>query len=351
MKKNTKGKPISNKSSSEMKISGNVSHSIIVQGGKNVINKKGLGDSLGFATIIGIVAIVAIIAFAIIVLNFYKNLTTPLPTENVAIFTSNNTDEHLLSPKEFVDSKGVAMALVASGKFLMGSDQGNIDAQPSHSVYLDAYYMDIYETTNSEYRDCMDSGACSHPGETTSYPDLNNYYENSSFDNYPVININWYMAASYCSWRGARLPTEAEWENAARGTDSNTFPWGNNFLCNKGNFDDETEFDVYTVSGGANCDTYRDISPVGSFENGRSLYGIYDMAGNVWEWVADYYSGNYYTNSPSSNPAGPSSGQYKVLRGGSWAVGDEFAKSFTRHKVDPLGIDPSIGVRCVSSAP
>jgi formylglycine-generating enzyme required for sulfatase activity len=205
-------------------------------------------------------------------------------------------------PAEITDAMRVSMAVVPAGEFIMGSDSGEPEESPAHTVYLDAYYIDIYEVTNALYRDCVDEGVCQRPRETGSY-DRVYYYDETEFDNYPVISVDWNQAKAYCEWRGARLPTEAEWEKAARGVDGDTYPWGEEPDCSKASYND--------------CQP--DTTPVGSYDSGVSPYGLYDMAGNVWEWVADWYSETYFQNSPSSNPLGPESGEFRVLKGGSWA--------------------------------
>jgi len=210
-------------------------------------------------------------------------------------------------PDEITDTKGVVMRLVPAGEFRMGSENGDDDEKPVHTVYLDAYYMDKYEVTNAAYKNCVDTGSCIPPKQTNSYT-RSSYYGNLEFNDYPVIYVDWYHAKNYCEWRGANLPTEAQWEKAARGMEGRTYPWGEDIDCDRTNYRDG---DKYCVG---------DTTRVGSYENGKSPYDIYDLVGNVWEWTADWYSGTYYHNSPSTNPLGPASGTYRMIRGGSWAM-------------------------------
>jgi formylglycine-generating enzyme required for sulfatase activity len=178
---------------------------------------------------------------------------------------------------------------------------------------LDDYYIDKYEVTNARYQACVDAGVCQPPREMSSAT-RSNYYGNSDFDDYPVIYVDWDMAVVYCEWRGAQLPTEAQWEKAARGTDGRSYPWGEGIDAILANYN-------YNIG---------DTTAVGNYEDGVSPYGLYDMTGNVWEWVADWYSGTYYQTSPSANPTGPASGQFRGLRGGSWLNEEEFVHTFTR---------------------
>lgn len=231
---------------------------------------------------------------------------SPIPTIT-STFAPINSPTAL--PAEIVDSYGIKMKLVPAGEFIMGSDNGNTDEQPVHNVYLDAYYIDKFEVTNALYKACVDAGSCEPPGHVGSQrftPKFGpgaivsfDYYGFSQFDNYPVANMTWSKANNYCMWRHKKLPTEAQWEKAARGIDGRIYPWGND-IYKAANYNG--------VAGGT--------TPVGSYESSKSVYGVYDMAGNVWEWVADWYSETYYQISPSANPVGPASGQYRVLRGG-----------------------------------
>lgn len=230
-------------------------------------------------------------------------------------------------PTEITDAKDVEMALVPAGEFIMGSDDGKDDEKPAHTVYLDAYYIDKYEVTNAAYKVCVDAGVCQPPKLTihSGASDNSVYYGNSKFDNYPVIFMDWFSANAYCEWREASLPTEAQWEKAARGTDERLYPWGDEISCDKAN---------YSVTYRYGCS--RDTSEVGSYPRGVSPYGVYDLVGNVSEWVADWYSATYYQISPQSNPQGPDSGQYRVLRGGWWF--DYYHEHFistSRNKAEP----------------
>ncbi|MEW5939185.1 MAG: bifunctional serine/threonine-protein kinase/formylglycine-generating enzyme family protein [Chloroflexota bacterium] len=205
-------------------------------------------------------------------------------------------------PTDIWDSKNVIMRLIPAGTFPMGSNDGNSDERPVHDVYLDAYYIDTYEVTNALYKTCVDAGVCDPPVYNR-YPSSGyQRYDNTEYQRHPVM-LNWSMSKKYCEWRGADLPTEAQWEKAARGTDGRTYPWGEGIDCTKANYD-------------RSC--VGDTTAVGSYESGKSPYGIYDMAGNALEWVKDWYMATYYKTSPIKNPLGPDNGIFRVLRGGEW---------------------------------
>jgi formylglycine-generating enzyme required for sulfatase activity len=229
---------------------------------------------------------------------------------------------------------GASMVFVPAGDFLMGSGDADKNARagekPQHTVYLDAFWIDKFEVTNALYKKCVDAGKCAKPKEIGSYT-RNSYYGNPQFDNHPVIYVSWDNATQYCAWAGKRLPTEAQWEKAARGTDGRIYPWGNVFDKNKLNSSD-----------GGN----RDTIAVGNFSSGVSPYGAMDMAGNVWEWVADWYDEKYYANSPRNNPKGPSSGQYRVFRGGSYNNGANDARAVYRNSYNARWYS-NMGFRCV----
>ncbi len=217
---------------------------------------------------------------------------------------------------------GAEMVYVPAGEFLMGSEDANDDEAPEHTVYLDAYWIYKNEVTNAQYRQCIEDDVCS--GDLSRYPE----------NDYPAAYIGWYEANDYCEWAGGRLPTEAEWEKAARGTDGRTYPWGEESpTCNLAQF--------WDCSG--------ETVPVGSFPAGASPYGALDMAGNVWEWVADWYDAEYYQNSPSQNPTGPASGTYRVLHGGSWYPNEWNLRASDRNWSSPGVWNSSRGFRCLSS--
>jgi len=263
--------------------------------------------------------------------------TTSIPgtTESMAGFQPTVTPAPTASPfpEEFTDDYGVAMRLVPAGEFMMGGDKRG-DEIPIHTLFLDAYYIDKYEVTNRLYKTCVDAGICQPPVYVSSYTRLKpfNYYENSEFDDFPVIFVDWNMAKTFCEWRGARLPTEAEWEKAARGTDARTYPWGEGIDCTKGNF----------KYGNEDCN--EDTTAVGSYEEGKSPYGVYDMGGNVWEWVSSLYKP--YPYDATDGRENLNSSEKRVIRGGSWYFSDSFAQTSLRYPKEATILEYDVGFRC-----
>jgi eukaryotic-like serine/threonine-protein kinase len=231
------------------------------------------------------------------------------------------------------EKDGMKIFYVPAGEFTMGSQPGDDDERPVHLVVLDAFWIDQTEVTNGMYARCVKDGICEPPGSNESLT-RHTYYGETKYNNYPVIFVDWNMAKTYCGWAGRRLPTEAEWEKAARGTEAFVYPWGNampdKMLLNFN-------------------DTVGDTTEVGLYPKGASPYGALDMAGNVWEWVNDWFAPDYYQNSPASNPSGPSTGSNHVLRGGSWNLDDDMVRSTYRGR-HPSEPNLGIGFRCAMEA-
>ncbi len=237
-------------------------------------------------------------------------MDTPAPPNITIPITSTPTTEPTSTPETMKISAadGMTQLLVPSGTLIMGGLDvlRDGDEVPSHQVKLNAFWIDQVEVTNGMYNLCVTSGTCRPPVRLNS-DNRTDYYGNLEFQDYPVVQVTWYDASAYCQWAGRRLPTEAEWERAARGDDMRTFPWGN-----------EPPNAKNSNSGNSVGDTSR----VGSYAEGVSPFGALDMTGNVWEWVADYYKANYYEVSPEENPTGPADDEVgnhmRVIRGGSF---------------------------------
>ena len=270
--------------------------------------------------------------------------TSPTP-KNTATPKATSTQEPTAAPELEIGSSwerpadGMRMMYIPAGEFEMGSNDGGSDEKPVHIVYLDAYWMDETEVTNAMYAKCVGAGECDKPG--------GNYYNDSFYANHPVVNVDWGNAQAYCAWlvlstgsEQIRLPTEAEWEKAARGgLEGKKYPWGDSPpVCSQN-----------TENGAQFSDCSDRTVEVSSFNSNG--YGLYDMSGNLWEWVNDWYSESYYANSPSNNPTGPSSGMYRVLRGGSWNYEDDFLRSANRYRFDPTELRHfGNGFRCARDA-
>jgi serine/threonine-protein kinase len=256
---------------------------------------------------------------------------TPLPAEGFDTDpTGNQIAMRFVPAGEFTMGAEVDPALAECLKYSTNCQRIDFeDEVPVHSVQLDAFYIDKFEVTNALYAACVAAGVCPRPrrSDTVTHP---SYYGNPEFDNFPVVWVSWNEATAYCEWRGARLPTEAEWEKGARGTDGRTYPWGEGLDCTRANF--------------ATC--VGDTVAVGSYESGQSPYGVYEMAGNAWEWVADWYSATYYGESPPLNPPGPETGAERVVRGGSWAGGNTDVHSARRIGRVPTSSGDRTSIRC-----
>jgi len=224
-----------------------------------------------------------------------------------------------------------SMVLVPAGEFIMGSSTGDADERPVRRVYLDAFLMDKYQMTVGEYAKFLEATSHDAPPEWK-------IMNRAMHQKRPVVNVNWADAATYCTWAGKRQPTEAEWEKAARGTDGRTYPWGD---------DPPTKF--HTNMKQEVWGNHTGVTPVGMFEEGKSPYDIYDMAGNVWEWVSDWYAPDYYKTGSLRNPTGPATGNSKVVRGGTWGSGPEGLRSAERENHVPSLQGYGTGFRCAKT--
>ena len=261
----------------------------------------------------------------------FRNSIFPSPTEQI---TGNQTAQTqtatpLPTSVKFRIKDGMEMVFVPEGTFEMGSNTGDDDEKPVRQVNLDGYWIDKYEITNAQYAQCVSEGACSEPGSLSSYT-RETYYGDVTYANYPVIHVTWYQAQEYCQWIGGNLPTEAQWEKTARGTDSREYPWGN-------------ETPDYSR---ANYDlSIGDTTAVGSYPSGASPYGAMDMAGNVWEWVRDGF--DVYSPNETNNPTGPSDTVYRTIRGGNYFDLPSAIRSAYRFYGEPDLSGYDIGFRCI----
>ncbi len=263
---------------------------------------------------------------------------TPLKT----IGTTLAADGYL---QEIIGRDHAPMVFIPAGSFPMGvpkvARDGGLDERPNHEVSLDSFYIDKFEVTNGRYLHFVAETGHRTPQHPTD-PNKGLWQGNTmpeSITEIPVINVDWHDAAAYCEWAGKRLPTEAEWEKAAKGPHDWRFPWG----------------DMEPTPEHANFNqTWRGeatLVQVGIYEKGKSPYGVYDVAGNVWEWVADWYDPEYYQKSPAHNPKGPNTGTYKAIRSSGWQGETPQLRIFTRIKSLPTDRNNSTGFRCAKDSP
>jgi len=233
---------------------------------------------------------------------------TIAPTE---ILPSSTVEATATSAPENIKisaTDGMTQLFIPAGTFFMGGMDvyRESDELPAHEVSMDAFWIDQVEVTNGMYNLCVEAGSCKPPVLLRS-DNREEYFGNPEFQDYPVVNVTWYDANAYCQWAGRNLPTEAQWERAARGDDKRNFPWGDEL---------PNEFNSNSIN------LVGDTMRVGSYAEGASPFGVLDMAGNVWEWVADRYRPDYYRKAPSENPTGPADNEvfstYRVIRGGSF---------------------------------
>lgn len=261
----------------------------------------------------------------------------------IPFVTPTDAPVHVYQPGETIVSSvdGMTLVYIPAGRFDMGSSSGNPDETPVHAVQLDAFWLDQIEVTNTMYASFLNAMGNQTEGGITWLDPLDPFVWVQAKDgiwqplagreNYPVVGVSWYGAHAYCTWAGRQLPTEAQWEYAAKGTDQRRFPWGN----------DDLDCDRARYSGCGNLPV-----EAGSLELGSSPFGVFDLVGNVAEWVNDRYAADYYLGSPRENPSGPSNGYYRVIRGGYW--GSTYIALQTTHR-DWAGADQresSVGFRC-----
>jgi len=271
--------------------------------------------------------------------------TTEIPQSAVSVEAKNASQE-----------PPAGMILISAGEFLMGSKtgEGDRDEHPQHKVHLNAYYIDTHEVTNTQYHQfwLADGGTKSKhtPASYGSSYMIGDWPEVAKTKpNYPVVGVTWYDASAYAKWAGKRLLAEAEWEKAARGTEAKAWPWGNDFQSELSVSGDAEQNPVSKIhsnrrDGGDGYDNT--TAPVGNYQTGASPYGVCDMAGNVWEWVTDWYGEDYYASNSRSNPQGPDAGKMKVVKGGSWNNREHNQRCANRYYCYPDSWGNTLGFRC-----
>ncbi len=304
--------------------------------------------------LVGITALLAVICIASLFV--YMNLLG-----NQRRLYKSEQETFVVAPM-ISDIDSMVMVYVPAGEFQMGSSDYLSDEEPAHMVYLDAFWIDQTEVTNEMFTYfVLDAGyvtdaeieEASKVYQDFLWQTVNgaNWEHPFGVDTdisermqHPVVHVSWNDASAYCEWAGRRLPTEAEWEKAASWDADverqRVYPWGNVIDETYANYKEYKDFDNFVG----------DTVPVGSYEKGESFYGAQDMAGNVLEWVADWYDREYYSVSPTSNPLGPSSGESRVQRGGSWAERSHYLETRNRFASHPGVAENTVGFRCAVSA-
>jgi len=248
-----------------------------------------------------------------------RPMASSLPAQDFSMYKTKIGDE------------GRQMVQIPEGPFTMGSNDGDPDEAPEHQVYLKGFYLDQKEVTQEEYMRFAKMTKRAMPRIEVFDDDQSKILK----PGLAAMSVSWDEAAAYCKWAGKRLPTEAEWEKAGRGESKRKYPWGDKFVTNAANVDGSE-------------DGYKYLAPPGSFDTGRSPYGLYDMTGNVAEWVEDSYSEHYYKKSPFRDPKGPENSDLKVVRGGSWRETEHNARLSKRFAAKHWRTDVTIGIRCAS---
>ena len=261
-----------------------------------------------------------------------RELVASLQSEDRPVAAVAPQDDYSLY-KTMVGDDGREMVQIPEGPFTMGSKEGDPDEAPDHQVYLGTYYMDKKEVAQAEYDRFVRMTKRGKPFVPVFEDDISKIQKPTL----PAMGMSWSDAVAYCKWAGKRLPTEAEWEKAGRGEGKRRYAWGEEFGAGRANVDGDE-------------DGFQYLAPPGSFESGRSPFGLYDMTGNVAEWVADTYDEQYYRKSPYRDPPGPEEGEHKVIRGGSWRETQHNARLPKRFQAKMWRTDSTIGIRCAKDA-
>jgi formylglycine-generating enzyme required for sulfatase activity len=276
--------------------------------------------------------LLAVLAFAAIPIIGILRGTTVTPLEESSEVTPEAVPSGLAGSahEEPIQEE---MVSIPAGPFIRGTDAGGFDERPQRTLVLGAFAIDRYEVTNFQYQQFVEATGHRKAGPPSRYAKNMGRMRGA---NQPAVYVSWEDAEAYCRWKGKRLPTEAEWEKAMRGTDGRLWPWGNTEQANGANW--------ARVQDG-----YEVTASVGSFGNDRSPYGVMDGAGNVMEWVQDWHSESYYKDAPDQNPSGPDYGVFRVLRGGGYTTSGADIRITSRSKMVPDFRDETIGFRCAVS--